>query len=117
LVQGSLVAGGNALAERWPFYGRSVAELGVRMVAATPLGDAGGAVGSLVLFDPVSGRAQHDFDRANSLGHAVLCLALEAFCRSGWPGDLRPADFDCRALLHQAAGMIAEQRRCSMPTP
>ncbi|MFC8515775.1 ANTAR domain-containing protein [Streptomyces sp. NPDC057257] len=103
-----VAASGLTLRDRWPGYGPAVGELGIAEVAAIPLTLSGACVGALAVFDPAP-----DF-----VDSATFSEVAEAITRSmilstdGAPGLCD--DFDMRALVHQAAGMVSVQLDCSV---
>ncbi|WP_458243358.1 ANTAR domain-containing protein [Streptomyces sp. MAI_2237] len=103
---GPVTATGDALARRWPGYGRAVGELGVAEVAAVPLSLDGSCVGALTVYDPAPGVA----------GSTAFAEIAEALTRSVILGPAGLADLcdgiDLRAKVHQAAGMVSVQLDC-----
>ncbi|MEU6842733.1 GAF and ANTAR domain-containing protein [Streptomyces sp. NPDC046716] len=101
-------ASGAALSRRWPAYGPAVAALGIRKVVAVPLQAPGECIGALAVFDPLPEIASTAlFGRiADALTRSVLL-----------GGDAVPGLFggiDHRAVVHQAAGVVAVQVGCSV---
>ncbi|MFJ4712143.1 GAF and ANTAR domain-containing protein [Streptomyces sp. NPDC088785] len=97
-----------ALGRRWPGYGPAVAALGVGHVVAVPLEAPGECVGALAVFDPSP-------DTASTVLFSRIADALTRSVLLG--GDTAPVLFggiDYRAVVHQAAGVVAVQLRCSV---
>ncbi|WP_353942167.1 GAF and ANTAR domain-containing protein [Streptomyces sp. HUAS MG91] len=101
-------ASGAALSGRWPGYGPALAALGIGQVVAVPLEAPGECIGALAVFDPPREAASTVlFSRiADALTRSVLL-----------DGDAVAALFsgiDYRAVVHQAAGVVAVQLDCSV---
>ncbi|MER5951372.1 GAF and ANTAR domain-containing protein [Streptomyces sp. NPDC001904] len=99
---------GAALSGRWPGYGPAVAALDIGHVVAVPLEAPGECIGALAVFDPPSqSESTARFSRiADALARSVLL-----------GGDAVPGLFggiDYRAVVHQAAGVVAVQVDCSV---
>lgn len=96
-------ASGAALERRWPGYGSGLAALGLTSVAALPLKVSSDCIGALSVFDSSSGLARSGKFRevAAALADGVL---IGPDSDPGLYGGT-----DLRAVVHQAAGMLAEQ--------
>jgi GAF domain len=109
-------AAGTALAGRWPQYGPAVARLGVQAVIAVPLQPAAlGAVCAYASQPAISAQAALAAGRVAD----ALPLALSQAVHDPLPGDGVPAlplfgEADFRAVVHQAAGMVAQHCGCGI---
>ncbi|WP_314410494.1 ANTAR domain-containing protein [Streptomyces kroppenstedtii] len=96
-------ASGGAMERRWPSYGSGLTTLGISTVFAVPLKTSSGCLGALTVFDPrhtttdLQGFAQV----AEALTDTIL-LAPDVDPELG-------AEADVRAVVHQAAGALAER--------
>ncbi|MCX5204285.1 GAF and ANTAR domain-containing protein [Streptomyces sp. NBC_00237] len=103
-----VAACGTDAERRWPGYGTGLADLGLSAVFAVPLTAASGCIGALTVFDPRPGLAEEGV-----LGEVAAALAdgvlLGADADPGLYGGA-----DLRAVVHQAAGALSEQARCSV---
>ncbi|GAA2312876.1 GAF and ANTAR domain-containing protein [Streptomyces kunmingensis] len=101
-------ASGTTLTTRWPGYGPAVRALGIGQVVAVPLQVSGDCIGALAVFDPCS-------DRTST---ALFEQIADALTRSVLVGqDAVPGLFggiDYRAVVHQAAGMVAVHLHCQV---
>ena len=109
---------GSALEQRWPRYGRVVAEYGIGSVISLPLRqEPGGCLGALSVYDPTPAWAS-DVDAASvrvadALTHTVLNV----------PGTIAddevPAipmfdEADFLVAVHQAAGIVSATLGCEL---
>ncbi|MFE6893646.1 GAF and ANTAR domain-containing protein [Streptomyces sp. NPDC057694] len=99
-------ASGSVLSGRWPGYGPAVAALGIAQVVAVPLEVPGDCIGALTVFDP----------HPRVASTALFSRVADALTRSVLLGkDAVPGLFggiDYRAVVHQAAGVVAVQLDC-----
>jgi hypothetical protein len=118
-VAGTSVAiAGPALLDRWPRYGSAVAGLGVRAVAAVPLGPPGTHLGALCAYraEPVIGciRVAATERMAEVLTEMILFgIGVPGFP----PGGAVPRVFDeadYQDVVHQAIGMVSVQCGCEL---
>jgi len=102
----AVTASGPVMSDRWPGYGPALTELGIEEVSAVPLGMVGTCVGALTVFDAAPRTTGTDtFASVADVLTRTMILTPE--------GD--PELFggtDLRALVHQAAGMVAVQLDC-----
>ncbi|MFJ9036198.1 GAF and ANTAR domain-containing protein [Streptomyces sp. NPDC102406] len=107
-AHGPVEASGPALSTRWPGYGPAVRALGIGQVVAVPLQVPGECIGALAIFDPPGGDAST----------RLFTKVADALTRSVLIGqDAVPGLFggiDYRAVVHQAAGMVAIQTGCQV---
>ncbi|MFR0352156.1 GAF and ANTAR domain-containing protein [Streptomyces sediminimaris] len=101
-----VLADGSDLFDRWPGYGPAVAELGIKAVAAVPLGLSGTCVGALAVFDPAQGVAD-----AGPFGEVAEALTRSMILGPDGDPGLYGAT-DVRAEVHQAAGMVSVHLGC-----
>ena len=123
-----VVAAGESLRRRWQHYSPAIAALGVRSVAAVPLGPPDRCVGALTVLDPPvldppgpepRGSLTEELeDLADALTHTML-LTEDSLARlvaeetTADAADLLDST-NQRLVLHQAVGMVAAQSECSV---
>ncbi|MFI0236554.1 GAF and ANTAR domain-containing protein [Streptomyces sp. NPDC016845] len=97
-----------ALSTRWPGYGPALRSLGIAQVVAVPLQVPGECIGALAVFDPPPGMTTTTqvAEVADALTRSVL-IGQDAV-----PGLFGGVDY--RAVVHQAAGMVAIQLHCQV---
>ncbi|MFC7308631.1 ANTAR domain-containing protein [Streptomyces monticola] len=102
-------ATGAAVGRRWPEYAAGLAALGLTSVAALPLQSTESCIGALAVFDAHPGLLTSPvfIGVADALTSTVLL--------SPDPEPDLYGDTDHRAAVHQAAGMVSVQARCSVP--
>ncbi|MFF0344182.1 GAF domain-containing protein [Kribbella sp. NPDC004875] len=117
-----VVVAEDSLADRWRLYSPAVAALGVRSVAAAPLGLPDNCLGALAVFDPPPDRPAGPTveEIADALTHTILLTDeyVAQLIEEGSVGD-KPAGSlvdgpGDTAVIHQAAGMVAAQCGCSV---
>jgi hypothetical protein len=113
------VIGGALLERRWPRYGPLARDLGVQVVAATPLPfGADGVGGSLTVFDTDPPGPAHESSRLSEVAEALTMIVLHAVERFATDADasaMEPfAREDFQPALHQAAGVLRERRGWSI---
>lgn len=101
-------AADTGLSTRWPGYGPALRSLGIAQVVAVPLQVPGECIGALAVFDPRPGTTTTTqvTEVADALTRSVL-IGQDAV-----PGLF--GDVDYRAVVHQAAGMVAVQLHCQV---
>ncbi|MFJ2740348.1 GAF and ANTAR domain-containing protein [Streptomyces sp. NPDC087440] len=109
-ARGRLVvaAHGADVEQRWPGYGVGLAGLGLSAVVAVPLTAPSGCFGALTVFDPRPGLAEEGV-----LDEVAAALADGVLLGADAEADLY-GGADLRAVVHQAAGVLSEQVRCSV---
>jgi GAF domain-containing protein len=106
---------GTALAGRWPQYGPAVARLGVRAVIAVPLRPAGlGAVCAYASQPAISEQAAMAVGRVADALPLALSQAMHDPLPDGVPALPLFGEADFPAVIHQAAGMVAQQCGCGI---
>jgi hypothetical protein len=115
----AVTAGGPELLERWSAYGPAVAALGFRSVLAVPVEVSSIPFGALTVFDlprqPAGEALESCYAAADTIALSVLTAAGEPDPQAG-PGLLSLfGQVDRRAVVHQAAGMLAEQSGRTVP--
>jgi hypothetical protein len=103
-----LHASGPGIESRWPGYGIGLAALGLVSVVALPLRTRSGCIGALTVFDlrPDRAASEHLREVAEAMTDDILF---------GQDADGEPyAGADHQAVVHQAAGMVSVQARCSI---
>jgi hypothetical protein len=113
-----IAATGPALLERWSNYGPAVVALGIRSVAAVPLQISSIPLGALTAFDPPREPAGENLEPIHA---AADTIALSVLMAAG-EGDAEQApdlqslfgQADRRAVVHQAAGVVAERNGCTI---
>lgn len=104
----AVYASGAALERRWPGYGSGLAALGLKSVAALPLGVPAECIGALAVFDPSS-----DLARAGKFREVAAALADGVLIGPDSDPGLYGGT-DLRAVVHQAAGVLSEQTGTSV---
>ncbi len=107
---------GTALVARWPLYGPAIAKLGVQAVIAAPLEPVG--LGAVCAYASRPSISENAAVAAGQIADA-LPLALSQAADDLFPGDDIPAlpllgEADFPAVIHQAAGMVAQQCGCGI---
>jgi hypothetical protein len=108
-----VVVDASTLPRRWPLFAHEVARFGVSAVAAAPLRTNTTCLGALIVFDPPA-----NLDRTAYL----LCTVADALVHSALltPDCADPLDLpllagaDYRDVVHQASGMVAQRRGCTV---
>jgi hypothetical protein len=114
----TITAAGPALLERWSNYGPALAALGIRSVTAVPVQISSIPLGALTAFDPPHQPAGESLEpihaAADTIALSVLLAATEGETDEAL--DLRSlfGQADRRAVVHQAAGVLAEQNGCTI---
>jgi hypothetical protein len=102
---------------RWPWFGVAAVDAGVRAVFAFPLRVGGIRIGVLDLYRDTPGRlAAFEVVEALAFADAATEVVLDLQDRAmhdGEPGALI-GPIECRAVVHQATGMIAVQLGISL---
>lgn len=101
-----VTARGVEIPTRWPQYGPAVTALGIQAVEAAPLHDQTRYFGALTAFDAPPDPPVAVDDLADAIAQSVLPNTENSL---GMP-LLR--ETDVQAVINQAAGMLAAQRRC-----
>jgi hypothetical protein len=104
-----VVASGSQLVGRWQLFGPEATALDVHAVAAVPLLAGAACLGTLTVLNPGQPAAGPAIDL---LGEALAYSLLDGD-QPGWDG-LLDADFDHRAAVNEAAGMISARIGCSV---
>jgi len=109
----AVVASGAELARRWPVYGPAAARLGVRRLAAVPIEIGRRPVGALTVYEPGVNRGAADLELLRTIAGSLHRIALT--------GDASATDryplfsqADWHDVVHQATGIVAVQRGCSL---
>ena len=109
----AVTASGAELARRWPLYGPGAVRLGVQRLAAVPIGLGRRPVGALTVYEPGVNRGVADLDLLRTIAGTFQRLALSGDW--GLVGlDPVLAQADWRDSVHQATGIVAVQRECSL---
>ncbi|CAM5423918.1 hypothetical protein GCM10010329_00670 [Streptomyces spiroverticillatus] len=103
-----VVAHGADIDLRWPGYGVGLTGLGLSAVASVPLSVPSGCIGALTVFDPRPGLTEE-----GTLDEVAAALADGVLLGAEGEPDLY-GGADLRAVVHQAAGVLSEQARCSV---
>ena len=109
----AVTATGAELTMRWPLYGPAAALLGVQRLAAVPIEIGLRPVGALTVYEPVTRRGVADLDLLRTIAGTLHSIALAG---AGGPGDRYPlfSAADWHGVVHQATGIVAVQRGCSL---
>jgi hypothetical protein len=109
----AVTAKGAELTRRWPVYGPAAARLGVRRLAAVPIEIGRTPVGALTVYEPGVNRGATDLDLLRTIAGTLRRIALAGDAN---PIDRGPllADADWHDVVHQATGIVAVQRGCSL---
>lgn len=114
VLQPDLTTAGVA---RWPQFGATVLDAGVRAIFAFPLRVGAIRVGVLDLYRDVPGHlSDHDLAEAMAFADAATVVVLHLQNHNG-PQGAHPAlagPIDSRAEIHQATGMITVQLGISL---
>lgn len=109
---------GTALCDRWPQYGPEVGRLGVQAVIAVPLRPPPARVGAICAYHSLPSISKEAATAIGAVADA-LPLTLSQATRDRPAGDFvlvrslsGGADFP--AAIHQAAGVVSQQCRCSV---
>lgn len=97
---------------RWPAFMRAAHDLGVRSVIAVPLGPAGVTVGAVTIYSADALHVAAATVRLVPLLSDVLLRLLLDDHRAGTEHALGSSEVTAR--VHQASGMIAGRRGCSL---
>ncbi|MEV0441960.1 ANTAR domain-containing protein [Streptomyces spectabilis] len=101
-----IFASREAIEVRWPCYGPAVTAMGIREVAAVPLGSADHCLGALAVFDP----------RPGLVGTRAFAEIVGALTRTVLlDPDADPelyGGIDHRDVVQQAAGMLSVHAGC-----
>lgn len=113
------VVGCVPLERRWPRYGPIARDLGVQVVAATPLPlGSNGLGGSLTLVDTSPPGPPHQNPQLSELAEALTVIVLHAVERFAADEDASAMEpfvlEDFQPQLHQAAGVLRERRGWSI---
>jgi len=103
---------GPELSRRWPSYGAAVADLGVRAVAAVPVGHGADQVGSLTVTGeaaPVGWSSAGLVDLAEALQQVVGTPDSASCGDLDLPGLEQLESEDFQPALHQAAGVLSHR--------
>jgi hypothetical protein len=86
----------------------------VRRLAAVPIEIGRRPVGALTVYEPGVNRGTADLDLLRTIAGTLHGIALTG---AGSPADRSPllAEADWHDLVHQATGIVAVQRGCSLP--
>ncbi|MGW7414759.1 ANTAR domain-containing protein [Streptomyces sp. NPDC054863] len=103
-----VTASGPAVELRWPGYGAGLSGLGLSAVAALPLTEPSGCIGVLTVFDPRPGLVE-----SGALDELAATLTEGVLLGPDADRDLY-GGADLRVIVHQAAGLLSEQARCSV---
>lgn len=114
----TVTAGMGESPDRWPHYSAAVATLGVRSMVAVPLSRDTTCVGALTVFDAspkdhLAALSTRLAAVADSVAYLLLPAGDGVASADGPAGPLL-RDRDHRAVIHQAVGMVAAQRDCSV---
>lgn len=104
----------GAMTSRWPHYGRAIADLGVRTVAAVPLDiSMPASFATLTVFDPWLGGRSAVLPLLSTVADALT----QSFLLSDDPAGVRPLfqEADHRPTVFQAAGKVMGARGCGLP--
>ena len=109
----AVVASGAELARRWPLYGPGAARLGVLRLAAVPIEIGRRPVGALTVYEPGVHRGTPDLELLRTIAGSLHGVALTG---DASPIDRYPlfSDADWHDVVHQATGIVAVQRGCSL---
>jgi hypothetical protein len=112
-------ATGIAVRRRWPNYGPAVERLGIRSIAAVPMGLTGVPLGALTLFGLHPRPDNDDLDGLRAIADTVATMLLPEGERNGAGDDANPcsllAEVDHRAVIHQATGVVSVEYGCATP--
>ncbi|MYT70673.1 MULTISPECIES: ANTAR domain-containing protein [unclassified Streptomyces] len=108
VARAPVAASGGALSGRWPGYGPAVAALGIARVVAVPLEAPGECIGALAVFDP------HPATASTALFSRIADALTRSVLLGGDAGPGLLGGIDRRAVVHQAAGVVAVQLDCSI---
>jgi hypothetical protein len=104
------------VAARWPDFARATAGMHLRMVAAAPLARDGASFGALTVYDPPWKSEEGHLERLQSVADALVESLSRSIGAIAEPVDGVAApvllDGDSTAVLHQAAGIVAQQAHC-----
>jgi len=115
----AVTAAGPGLLERWSAYGPAVTALGISSVMAVPVEISSVPFGALTVFDlprqPAGEALESFYAAADTIALSLLMAAGEAEPQEN--PDLLSlfGQADRRAVVHQAAGVLAEQSGCAIP--
>jgi ANTAR domain-containing protein len=111
-----VTVGGDGLLERWPGYGPAVAQMGVGVVSAAPLGRGYAGVGALCAFDHRPASAERIAAMTRLMAEVLTGMLLNgagAMEAGAEPGILTfLAEDDRQTVVHQAVGIVSEQCGC-----
>ena len=109
----AVVASGAELARRWPVYGPAAARLGVRRLAAVPIEIGRRSVGALTVYEPGINRGVADIELLRTIAGSLHRIALtgDASATDRYPLF---SEADWHDVVHQATGIVAVQRGCSL---
>ncbi|HET9167972.1 MAG TPA: ANTAR domain-containing protein [Actinospica sp.] len=108
-----VTATGEQLGAEWPAFGSAATALGLRRVVAVPVTLDGASSGALTVFDVPTADEPGEYPRLRGLADALFHLVLPDVGRE--TGEWASFDvFDRRSVIHQAAGMVAEQMGCGL---
>jgi hypothetical protein len=114
----AVMAAGPALLDRWPQYGPAVTELGVRAVAAAPLGLPGTRIGALCALGRKPEMSQEAVLATTRMADAFTRLLLR-LTEPPRPDEESPVlplldGAGYLAVVHQAAGIVSVQCDCGI---
>ena len=109
----AVTATGAELALRWPVFGPAARRLGVHGLAAVPIEIGRRQVGALTLYEPGVSQGAADLELLRTIAGTIHRIAL---ADGGSP--IRPsplfAEAEWHDAVHQATGIVAVQRGCSL---
>jgi len=109
----TVTATGAELSRRWPLYGPAAVGLGVKRLAAVPIEIGRRPVGALTVYEPGLNRGAADLELLRTIAGTLHRIALTG---DGGPSGRSSllAEADWHDVVHQATGIVAVQRACSL---
>jgi hypothetical protein len=109
----AVTATGAELAMRWPVFGPAAVRLGVHALASVPIQIGSRQVGALTVYEPGVSRGTADLELLHTIAGTIHRIALADGGRPIQPSPLF-AEADWHDAVHQATGIVAVQRGCSL---
>ncbi len=109
----AVTATGAELAMRWPIFGPAAVRLGVRGLAAVPIEVGRRQVGALTVYEPGVSRGAADLELLRTIAGTIHRIALADGGRPIQPSPLF-VEADWHDAVHQATGIVAVQRGCTL---
>jgi GAF domain len=109
----AVIASGAELTKRWPLYGPAALRLGVQRLAAVPIEIGRRPVGALTVYEPGVSGGKADIELLRTIAGSLHSIALAS---DASPADRYPlfTEADLHDVVHQATGIVAVQRGCSI---